>query len=611
MGYLLLLQLGLIGVSRRRRWAALAGGALLGGLFWVAAWTAGPLVAGDGVWLGGFLLVSVAAFFVATHGLGNRLPRLELDGAAGWLAASAAAGSLLVFAFVVGAASFAPTETALFGLLAGACYLLAWREESSFALAPFAAAAVAALLAAWSFQLAPSDVSRFLGSSAALGGLLVVGAWAIHGRATRPAAWASLATASALAISALSYAGAARHRPDAPWSWAALGAAGLFLGFAVPIARRRTELPEAEASLAAFLVGVTSFVSASIPLELDRQWLTVAWAIEVPLLLALAGRLRVPTLRVLALLLAGGVTARLLLNPAILDYPAGTTPLLNWLLYGYGVPVVAFVLGARAAEASAEERIAAALRWAALALGVVLLVLEVRHFFRGGRLDGESISALFETAATAIVGTALGVALLFAARRRADGPRRLGGLGVTAGGVAVSVLGTTLALNPAWTPQSVGATPLLNHLLWIYGLPIALLALARRAAHERPVPQPLRVAAALAALLLAFVLVSLEVRQLFRGPRLDLGTLSGAEGLAYSAAWLAFGLGLLGVGVWRSGRPVRQAGLGVVLLAVLKVFLYDLSELAGLYRVLSFLGLGASLLLLAWLYQRFVFRERT
>ena len=38
------------------------------------------------------------------------------------------------------------------------------------------------------------------------------------------------------------------------------------------------------------------------------------------------------------------------------------------------------------------------------------------------------------------------------------------------------------------------------------------------------------------------------------------------------------------------------------------MFLFDTAHLADLYRVFSFLGLGLSLLLLAYLYQRFVFR---
>jgi uncharacterized membrane protein len=44
-----------------------------------------------------------------------------------------------------------------------------------------------------------------------------------------------------------------------------------------------------------------------------------------------------------------------------------------------------------------------------------------------------------------------------------------------------------------------------------------------------------------------------------------------------------------------------------MLLAIVKVFVYDMSALSDLYRVFSFLGLGVSLLLLAYLYQRYVF----
>ena len=38
-------------------------------------------------------------------------------------------------------------------------------------------------------------------------------------------------------------------------------------------------------------------------------------------------------------------------------------------------------------------------------------------------------------------------------------------------------------------------------------------------------------------------------------------------------------------------------------------FLFDAASLSGLYRVLSFLGLGLSLVALGWVYQRFVFRD--
>jgi uncharacterized membrane protein len=117
-------------------------------------------------------------------------------------------------------------------------------------------------------------------------------------------------------------------------------------------------------------------------------------------------------------------------------------------------------------------------------------------------------------------------------------------------------------------------------------------------------------AAAAAALLLLFLLVTLEVRQAFRGPFLDAGPAAHGEQYAYSAAWVLLGTGLLVAAITRHGsRPLRVASLLVMALAVAKVFLYDTAHLTDLYRVLSFLGLGLSLLLLAWIYQRYVFRS--
>ena len=46
------------------------------------------------------------------------------------------------------------------------------------------------------------------------------------------------------------------------------------------------------------------------------------------------------------------------------------------------------------------------------------------------------------------------------------------------------------------------------------------------------------------------------------------------------------------------------------MLTVGKVFLYDLSALKGIYRVLSFLGLGIALILVSLLYQRFAGKKQ-
>jgi uncharacterized membrane protein len=70
-----------------------------------------------------------------------------------------------------------------------------------------------------------------------------------------------------------------------------------------------------------------------------------------------------------------------------------------------------------------------------------------------------------------------------------------------------------------------------------------------------------------------------------------------------SVLWSVLGFAGLIVGLCRKLSTVRLAGLGL-LLAVAKVFLYDLSTLTSIYRVISFIVLGLLLLTGAFCYQR-------
>jgi uncharacterized membrane protein len=49
----------------------------------------------------------------------------------------------------------------------------------------------------------------------------------------------------------------------------------------------------------------------------------------------------------------------------------------------------------------------------------------------------------------------------------------------------------------------------------------------------------------------------------------------------------------------------------VVVLTIAKVFLVDMAGLTGVYRALSFIGLGLVLVGIGWLYQRLLFPQRS
>ena len=76
-------------------------------------------------------------------------------------------------------------------------------------------------------------------------------------------------------------------------------------------------------------------------------------------------------------------------------------------------------------------------------------------------------------------------------------------------------------------------------------------------------------------------------------------------GHAYlTVGWAVCGFALLALGFAFKERLYRIGGLVVLALSLARAILYDLNNLETLYRILSFIGLGAILLVLAFLYTR-------
>jgi Predicted membrane protein (DUF2339) len=81
------------------------------------------------------------------------------------------------------------------------------------------------------------------------------------------------------------------------------------------------------------------------------------------------------------------------------------------------------------------------------------------------------------------------------------------------------------------------------------------------------------------------------------------GTTQGGQ-LLLSAFWSATGLAAVVAGLLADRRRLRLGGLGLLGIAVFKVFLVDLATLESIYRVGSFVALGLLLIACAFAYQR-------
>jgi uncharacterized membrane protein len=284
----------------------------------------------------------------------------------------------------------------------------------------------------------------------------------------------------------------------------------------------------------------------------------------------------------------------------------GVTPIFNWILWGYGISIAALFVGLRFLRPTGDERLVRAVEATVALLVFVLATLEVRSLFQPGSMATPDAGFTERSFYVAIWG-AFALAALWMARRRQDlvalwAWRLSGGLAV-----ATVLVVQVLIANPVFESADVGRLPLFNGLFLAYAVPAAMAALARCWIDVEP-DRRIDLLIEITASILAFVYVSLEVRHLF-DPGFERSGFAadGLELYAYSIVWLLFGIALLALGFLRNTAAFRHAGMVLVCIVVAKVFLIDMAGLKGLLRVVSFLGLGAALIGLGYVYRRFGF----
>jgi uncharacterized membrane protein len=513
----------------------------------------------------------------------------------------------------------------LFVILVAATIAIAWRSGSATLAVPAAAIFVTLIFWHWSLDF---DVSQLglpsgpvpnslwvpehylfgapltLGASLAL--LFGLSGFLAQARTGRPAIailWSASAVFAPLAILIALYWRIAGFDRSIPFAAAAVLLAGAF-ALATDLLSRRGERPGSDAAIAIFATGAIASLALALSLALEKGWLTVALALMVPGIAWVAEKRPWPALRWLAAAVTVAVLGRIAWDPRIVGDAIGTTPIFNWLLYGYGVPAASFFLTGHMLRRHADDVPARIVDAAAILFTVLLIVFEVRHYVSGGDPY---------TWGNALAETALDVSLLLAVvigleRVRLKSLSIVHDWGAWLLAAAVFILivfSLGVSDNPIFTGENVGGS-FVNLVLLAYGLPAALAGILAYVTYgTRPYWYSLTAAATALALALAYL--SLEIRTLYHGPVLIEGPTSDAEQYTYSAVWLLFGVALLAAGIYLRSLPLRIASAAVVVLTVLKVFLIDMSDLTGIYRALSFLGLGAVLIGIGWFYQRLLF----
>ena len=538
------------------------------------------------------------------------------------------AAYLLGATMIVLASSHADASLIVFAIMVAATLFVAWRAPASTGAIAFAAAFVFVVFAEWAVRgntdmlVAPggplpgigpavtdSSVSLHLITAAIFAAGFGVAGFLAQGRSASaiiPVTWSATAVFVPLALLVALYARIAHLDRSIPFAILAIMLAAAFAA-ATEILARRDSRPGLAISIALFATGTLAGLALALTFALEKGWLTIALALMSMGTAWIAMQRPIPFLRVLAAILAAIVVLRIGYEPRIVGDAVGTTPIFNWLLWGYGIPALSFWAASIFLRRRGDDAPLRAVEAAAILFTTLLVFMEIRHTVNGGDVYRDT-AGLAETALQVCAALAIAIGLERLRIRSRSIVHNVGTVLLTVFAGLAALFGLLFFDNPAlWRIVINGE--FINLILLGYAMPAILaLLLSYAVAGQRSAAYANSVAAA--ALVLALSYVTLEIRRLYHGPLLTDGGTSGAEQYTYSIAWLAFGVALLGIGIVVNSQRARLASAAVIALTIVKAFLIDMSTLTGVYRALSFMCLGLVLVAIGWLYQRVLFRRQ-
>ena len=630
--YLAVVAVAAYALARMRRWLWLAGAVVAGAFIWGLVLVNAVEASAAGSWASALYVhvviqLALAAMFMAVEPhAAVRDDAAEPD----WIATVALAVLTILVVLALAAARFNATWSMFAALAMIILGATAWRTAPAAAAAPLAGAVALGAIAVWPGLNVPPDpqllapalegvlrlpenITRFLSfaaiSTLAIAAVAVLRLWQGRTLPVRTAGLYALASVVApLLALILAYLRVTQFDRSLSFAFFAVVLAGLFYVVADRFDNvgEENKTPATRLAVGAHASGVAAAMTLAFVMALSRGYLTVAFAVTALTTAIFATVDRIWLLRYVVAAIGFIVLGRLVWDPTIMGADVGTWPIFNWLLLGYGAPAVAF-LGAGYILKRDGEDLAVRLCDALGVLFAALLVFfEIRHAVNGGDPLAPT-SGHVEQGLFAFMSLAFAALLIRLDLARANPIFRWASLifGVISGLITLFALG--IIENPLFNTEPVRGPVIFSTLLLGYLLPaLAAIVLARTARGVRP--QWYLTGAAVLAVLLLFGYVTLEVRHAFQGEQLSINhPTSAPEVWSYSVAWLVLGLAFLGYGLVRGSKEARLASLVLVLLSVVKVFLYDLTGIGGFWRAFSVICLGLVLVGIGLVYQKLVF----
>jgi uncharacterized membrane protein len=426
--YLAIVTAAAFALARIRLWRWLAVTTIAFALLWTfPCLQCGPTMVGPHAFhvISGFVLAALLVVCGFMFGPPADEGRIEP------ISSGSLAGYLLGATMIVLASFHADTAIIVFAGLVAATIVAAWRAPAAAGAIGAAALFVFIVFAEWAVRANPdmlvlpggplpgigpvatdASVTLHLIAAAIFAGLFGVAGFLAQGRSINaiiPVVWSAAAVFTPLALLIALYARIAHLDRSIPFAILAVVLAAAY-GAATEILSRRDDRPGLQISIALFATGALGALALALTFALEKGWLTIALALMSMGTAWISMQRPIPFLRTLAAVLAGIVVLRVGYEPRIAGDAVGTTPIFNWLLWGYGVPALSFWIGSHFLRRRGDDAPLRAVEAAAILFTVLLAFMEIRHAVNAGNVY-RAYASLVEFALQACVALALAIGL--------------------------------------------------------------------------------------------------------------------------------------------------------------------------------------------------------
>jgi len=378
----------------------------------------------------------------------------------------------------------------------------------------------------------------------------------------------------------------------------ALAMAACYVGLATQVRRR---IPGDSRGLLGMAALAVALLTLAVPLHLKLEGITLAWAVEAPLLVYLGYRYRYRPVRSWAVLalIAAGVRAFATSWPlhSALFTPVCNRPFGTAMAVAVAAGVLALVHRLNASEATPLDH--GLKRSVAIAGGLFALL----HVHAEADLYFRLTERLYLARCAVMVVWAVGALAYLGAglRLRSVWARRAGLLPLVVGcALAARAYGSgapegyVLFLNVRFAAALAAAAA-----VFCYGF------LLRRCRDKGEQTEGVLGAVLLWAGALALLaLLSAEAYCWCESRPVEWAKAEWTALMSLSLVWGLYAAAMLAVGFWRRILPLRLAALGLFAATALKLVAIDIANVKQVYRIISFLVLGALMVGAAYVYHR-------